>query len=244
MGQGHQTRDRLKASAMTLALVLEHEASAALALRGALEVADYRVVIVRHRDEFEGAISTGPDVVVLGRLSDPADPALACRLLRQRLAIRIPIVVIGRNGSDLERQDIIAAGASDYLSPPVSGPLLVTRVRNCLRSTNPQSLGTILISGDLVLDDEHHRVTRKSRDVHLSPGAYDLLRLLMTSPDHTFSREEILEKVWGDTGSVELRNVDLVLKRLRASLREGRRTDPITTIRGVGYRMADGSRPK
>ena len=229
---------------MTLALVVEYEQVAASALSDGLKEADYRVLSARQRTEVDYALNQHPDIVVLGRLADPADPMEACWLLRDTLPSSVPILAIGRLNSVAERDDVIAAGASDYLPSPVSGPMLITRVRECIRKHNPASLGTILTCGDLVLDDEVHRVTRRGKDVHLSPGAYDLLKLLMSAPDHVFTREEIRTRVWGEDPNVELRNVDLVLKRLRESLAKVHKADPILAVRGVGYRMASSSRAK
>jgi two-component system phosphate regulon response regulator PhoB len=88
------------------------------------------------------------------------------------------------------------------------------------------------------MDLEMHRVTRRGKDIHLSPGAYDLLKLLMGAPDHVFTREEIRRGVWGDDPNVDLRNVDLAMKRMRESLVRAHKDDPIDTVRGVGYRIS------
>lgn len=229
---------------MTLALIVEYEQVAAAALSDALKGADYSVLAARQRAEVDDALHQRPDVVVLGRLADSADPMEACWLLRDALPASIPILAMGRLNNAAERDDVIAAGASDYLPSPVSGPVLITRVRECIRKHNPASLGTILTCGDLVLDDEVHRVMRRGKDVHLSPGAYDLLKLLMSAPDHVFTREEIRTRVWGEDPIVELRNVDLVLNRLRESLAKVYKADPILAVRGVGYRMASRTRSK
>jgi DNA-binding response OmpR family regulator len=177
------------------------------------------------------------DAVVLGRLIDPPDVVLATVWLKALLEPRTPLVVLGRRSGTSERQFVLGAGADEYVPPPTSGPILVARLRDVLRTMNPRALGTVYKAGDVVLDDEHRLVIRRGREVHLSKTEYDVLRLLISSPGRIFSRREIIDHVWGAEADILERAIDVLLKRIRQALGVTRGNDPIATVRGRGYGM-------
>jgi DNA-binding response OmpR family regulator len=121
---------------MTLALVLEYEASAAIALSEALKTSGYAVTVAHQREDIAAALTLRPDAVVLGRLADPPEAAQACRMVRGVIDKEVPILVLGRSNTAGERDDAMAAGASDYLLSPVSEPTLIARLRRRIRDLN------------------------------------------------------------------------------------------------------------
>ncbi|MBN9317874.1 MAG: response regulator transcription factor [Devosia sp.] len=223
---------------MPLALIVEYGSTNSASLQSALEFADYETRVARDCDEARFELDRAkPDVVVVGRVIELPNLAEACAWMRGALPDDVPLLALGRQLGTGERAQALASGADDYLPPPVSGPVLVARVRENLRTINPASLGTIYSYGDVVIDDETRRVTRKSKPVHLAPTEYAIFRLLMASQGKIFSREEIVESVWGKAADVDVRNVDVHLKRIRAALRHPKGKGPIKSVRGLGYRI-------
>ena len=126
-------------------------------------------------------------------------------------------------------------GADDYVVKPFSIPELLARIQALLRRSSPQLVTSILKAGDLELDRTSHRVRRSGRDVHLGPTEYRLLEYLMRSPGRVYSREQLLDAVWGTDVYVDERTVDVHVGRLRKAINRGRSPDPIRTVRGTGY---------
>ena len=126
-------------------------------------------------------------------------------------------------------------GADDYVVKPFSVPELVARIHALLRRANPNLVTAALKVGDLELDRTTHRVRRANRDVHLGPTEYRLLEYLMRHPGRVYSREQLLDGVWGNDVYVDERTVDVHIGRLRRAINRGRETDPIRTVRGAGY---------
>jgi two-component system phosphate regulon response regulator PhoB len=108
-------------------------------------------------------------------------------------------------------------------------------VKALLRRAKPEALSTLLVSGDIELDRETRRVRRSSREIHLGPTEFKLLEFLMRSPGRVFSREQLLDGVWGHDVYVDERTVDVHIGRLRKSINRGTSKDPIRTVRGAGY---------
>jgi two-component system, OmpR family, phosphate regulon response regulator PhoB len=133
----------------------------------------------------------------------------------------------------------LATGADDYIVKPFSVPELLARVRALLRRASPERVATALTIGDLELDREKKRVSRASRLVDLGPTEFRLLEFLMERPGRVFSREQLLNGVWGSNVYIDERTVDVHVGRLRKALNRGRDTDPIRTVRGAGYSLDD-----
>ena len=112
---------------------------------------------------------------------------------------------------------------------------MVARIQALLRRSNPQSVSNVLKAGDLELDRQSHRVRRAGRDLHLGPTEYRLLEYLMRHPGRVYSREQLLDGVWGNDVYVDERTVDVHVGRLRKAINRGREADPIRTVRGAGY---------
>ncbi|MEO8883559.1 MAG: winged helix-turn-helix domain-containing protein, partial [Devosia sp.] len=159
-----------------------------------------------------------------------------CRRWRAREeTARIPIIMITARGEEEERVRGLATGADDYVVKPFSIPELLARINALLRRSNPQLVSNVLKAGDLELDRTSHRVRRSGREVHLGPTEYRLLEYLMRHPGRVYSREQLLDGVWGNDVYVDERTVDVHVGRLRKAINRGRNPDPIRTVRGAGY---------
>jgi two-component system phosphate regulon response regulator PhoB len=156
------------------------------------------------------------------------------RLRTQPETRNVAMIITGRTG-DRHVVRALSAGADDYLVKPFGIAELLARIRALLRRTRAEPERICLMLGGLNMDLTAFRVTHNGRDVHLGPTEFRLLRLLMHSPNRTFSREEIIDQIWGADAVVQPRTVDVHVRRLReAVIREGER-DVIRTVRAAGY---------
>jgi two-component system phosphate regulon response regulator PhoB len=177
-----------------------------------------------------------PDIILLDWMLPGLSGIELCRRWRTREATaRVPIIMLTARGEEEERVRGLATGADDYMVKPFSVPELVARIRALLRRTNPTLLSVTLKAGDIELDRETHRVRRGGREVHLGPTEYRLLEYLMQNPGRVYSREQLLDGVWGHDVYVDERTVDVHVGRLRKAINRGRVRDPIRTVRGAGY---------
>ena len=163
-----------------------------------------------------------------------------CRRLRARPQTQsLPIIMLTARGEESERVRGLATGADDYIVKPFSVPELLARIRALLRRASPERVAMVLTIGDLELDREKKRVSRSSRPVDLGPTEFRLLEFLMERPGRVFSREQLLDGVWGSDVYIDERTVDVHVGRLRKALNRGHATDPIRTVRGAGYSLDD-----
>jgi two-component system phosphate regulon response regulator PhoB len=151
----------------------------------------------------------------------------------------LPIIMLTARGEESERVRGLATGADDYIVKPFSVPELLARIRALLRRASPERVATVLAIGDLELDREKKRVSRASRPVELGPTEFRLLEFFMERPGRVFSREQLLDGVWGSDVYIDERTVDVHVGRLRKALNRGHATDPIRTVRGAGYSLND-----
>jgi two-component system phosphate regulon response regulator PhoB len=147
----------------------------------------------------------------------------------------MPIIMLTARGEESERVRGLSTGADDYIVKPFSVPELLARIRSLLRRARPERVASVLGAGDLELDREKKRVSRSGREVHLGPTEFRLLEFLMQSPGRVYSREQLLDGVWGREIYIDERTVDVHVGRLRRALNRGRVADPIRTVRGAGY---------
>jgi two-component system phosphate regulon response regulator PhoB len=163
-----------------------------------------------------------------------------CRRLRMRPESRqLPIIMLTARGEESERVRGLTTGADDYVVKPFSVPELIARVRALLRRSSPERVSTVLGFGDIELDRDKKRVSRSGRPVDLGPTEYRLLEFLMERPGRVFSREQLLDGVWGNEVYIDERTVDVHVGRLRKALNRGHADDPIRTVRGSGYALDD-----
>ncbi|MFG1301898.1 phosphate regulon transcriptional regulator PhoB [Xanthobacter sp. V3C-3] len=218
-------------------LIVEDEEPLTLLLRYNLESEGYGVESVARGDEAETRLrETVPDLVILDWMLPGLSGIELCRRLRTRPETeRLPVIMLTARGEETERVRGLATGADDYVVKPFSVPELLARVRALLRRAKPEHVATLLRAGDIELDRETHRVHRAGREVHLGPTEFRLLEFLMQSPGRVFSREQLLDGVWGQDVYIDERTVDVHVGRLRKAINRGRQSDPIRTVRGAGY---------
>jgi two-component system, OmpR family, phosphate regulon response regulator PhoB len=218
-------------------MIVEDEEPLTLLLRYNLEAEGYAVDVAARGDEAEVKLKeAAPDLVVLDWMLPGMSGIELCRRLRARAETeRLPIIMLTARGEESERIRGLATGADDYIVKPFSVPELVARIRALLRRARPERVASKLAAGDLELDRETRRVSRATREVHLGPTEFRLLEFLMQSPGRVFSREQLLDGVWGRDVYIDERTVDVHVGRLRRALNRGRVSDPIRTVRGTGY---------
>ncbi len=219
-------------------LIVEDEADLALMVRYNLEAEGFSVATAASGDEATELMRESlPDLILLDWMLPGLSGIELCRRWRAREeTARIPIIMITARGEEEERIRGLATGADDYVVKPFSVPELQARIQALLRRSSPQLVTNVLKAGDLEIDRTSHRVRRAGREVHLGPTEYRLLEYLMRHPGRVYSREQLLDGVWGNDVYVDERTVDVHLGRLRKAInRRASEPDPIRTVRGAGY---------
>ena len=222
-------------------MIVEDEEPLQLVLRYNLEAEGYAVDSAMRGDEAEIKLQENlPDLLILDWMLPGLSGIELCRRLRSRpQSENLPIIMLTARGEETERIRGLATGADDYVVKPFSTPELMARVRAILRRSKPAVVSTMLKAGDIELDRTIHRVRRATREVHLGPTEFRLLEFLMQSPGRVFSREQLLDGVWGRDVYVDERTVDVHVGRLRKAINRGKAKDPIRTVRGAGYAFND-----
>ncbi|MCQ8783232.1 phosphate regulon transcriptional regulator PhoB [Mangrovibrevibacter kandeliae] len=219
--------------------VVEDEEALAIILRYNLESEGYTVDTIGRGDEADVRLKEEvPDLLILDWMLPGLSGVELCRRLRMRPETeRLPIIMLTARGEESERVRGLSVGADDYVVKPFSTPELLARVKAMLRRVKPERISSQLSAGDIDLDRETHRVRRAGREVKLGPTEFRLLEFLMQSPGRVFSREQLLDGVWGRDIYVDERTVDVHVGRLRKAINRGRQRDPIRTVRGAGYAL-------
>ena len=211
-------------------LIVEDEEPLTTLLRYNLEAEGYEVDAVPRGDEADTRLrETVPDLVVLDWMLPGLSGIELCRRLRTRPQTQsLPIIMLTARGEESERIRGLATGADDYIVKPFSVPELLARIRALLRRASPERVAMVLTIGDLELDREKKRVSRSARPVDLGPTEFRLLEFLMERPGRVFSREQLLDGVWGSDIYIDERTVDVHVGRLRKALNRGHasRSDP------------------
>ncbi len=226
-----------RAGLKPLILIVEDEQPLVTLLRYNFEAAGYEVVAALDGDEALIAVAERrPDLVLLDWMLPSVSGLEVCRRLRRRPETRdVPIIMLTARGEEGDRVRGLDSGADDYVTKPFSPAELVARVRAVLRRARPATAGEVLAYADLTMDLAAHRVTRNGRIIHLGPTEFRLLRHLMEQPSRVFSREQLLDAVWGHDVYVEARTVDVHIRRLRKAINAGDEADLIRTVRSAGY---------
>ncbi len=222
-------------------LIVEDEEALTLLLRYNLEAEGYEVETVARGDEADVRLKERmPDMVILDWMLPGLSGIELCRRLRTRPETRqLPIIMLTARGEESERVRGLSTGADDYIVKPFSVPELSARVRALLRRAIPERVADVLSFGDIEVDREKKRVSRSGRVVDLGPTEYRLLEFLMERPGRVFSREQLLDGVWGSDIYIDERTVDVHVGRLRKAINRGDAADPIRTVRGSGYALDD-----
>tara|TARA_R110002049_G_scaffold23545_7_gene83555 strand:+ start:44195 stop:44884 length:690 start_codon:yes stop_codon:yes gene_type:complete len=179
-----------------------------------------------------------PDLVILDWMMPLMSGIEVCRQLKTREDTRsIPIIMLSARSEEVDTVRGLETGADDYVIKPYNLRELMARVRTQLRRTRPAASGAMLSFDDINLDPERHRVSRADQELKLGPTEYRLLITLLEKPGRVFSRDQLLDHVWGRDIYVDTRTVDVHIARLRKALTRHGGGDPIRTVRGAGYAL-------
>ena len=220
-------------------LVVEDEDSLATLLQYNLQKEGYEVALAGDGEEALLMVDERlPDLVVLDWMLPKVSGVEVCRRLRARPETRnLPIIMLTARGEESDRVRGLDTGADDYLVKPFSMTELTARIRAVLRRIRPGLAEDRVRRGDLLIDRVAHRVKRAGQEIHLGPTEFRLLDYLMQHPGRVFSREQLLDAVWGSDVYVEARTVDVHIGRLRKALGVSETDDPIRTVRSAGYSL-------
>jgi two-component system phosphate regulon response regulator PhoB len=224
-------------------LVVEDEDALATLLHYNLEKEGYSVTLAADGEEALTQVDERqPDLVVLDWMLPKVSGIEVCRRLRSNPKTRnLPIVMLTARGEESDRVRGLDTGADDYLVKPFAMNELTARLRAVLRRIRPGLAEDRIRYGDITIDRVAHRVRRGDRELHLGPTEFRLLDYFMQHPGRVFSREQLLDAVWGSDVYVETRTVDVHVGRLRKTLNRSDEIDPIRTVRSAGYSLdSDG----
>jgi len=220
-------------------LVVEDEDALATLLQYNLEKEGYQVAVAADGEEALTQVDERlPDLVVLDWMLPKVSGIEVCRRLRASAKTRnLPVIMLTARGEESDRVRGLDTGADDYMTKPFAMGELTARLRAVLRRIRPGLAEDRILRGDILIDRVAHRVRRGEREVHLGPTEFRLLDYLMQHPGRVFSREQLLDAVWGSDVYVETRTVDVHIGRLRKALNLGPEVDPIRTVRSAGYAL-------
>ena len=177
-----------------------------------------------------------PDLVILDWMIEGTSGIEVCRRLRRDKATsHVPIIMLTAREAEDDRIRGLETGADDYVTKPFSPRELLARVSAVLRRIRPALAGETLEVGDIKLDPVAHKVSRRGQALQMGPTEYRLLKFFMESPGRVFSRNQVLDGVWGTGSDIELRTVDVHIRRLRKAIEMQHAADPIRTVRSAGY---------
>lgn len=237
--QAPSRRDAQAATIKPRVLIVEDETALVELLRYNLEQAGFRVSVAYDGEAALASVQEdAPDLMLLDWMLPLVSGIEVCRQLRRQTSTaNLPIIMLTARGEESDRVRGLVAGADDYVPKPFSPTELVARIRAVLRRIRPAFADEALSYADIVMDLVAHRVTRAGKPVHLGPTEFRLLRHFMEYPGRVFSREQLLDAVWNKDVYVEIRTIDVHIRRLRMALNGGQEQDLIRTVRSAGYAL-------
>jgi len=226
-------------TAQPLILIVEDEVALVTLLRYNLEREGFRVLEAGNGEEALLLIKEQrPDLVLLDWMLPILSGIEICRQIRRSPEHRLtPVIMLTARGEEGDKLRGLEVGADDYVTKPFSPSELVARVRAVLRRAKQQPQGETLAYRDLNMDLITHRVRRDGREIHLGPTEFRLLKFLMENQGRVFSREQLLDSVWGRDIYVEPRTVDVHIRRLRKAINIEGAADLVRTVRSAGYAL-------
>jgi two-component system, OmpR family, phosphate regulon response regulator PhoB len=222
-----------------LVLIVEDEAPLVTLLRYNLEREGFAVAEASDGEEALLRVAEEkPDAILLDLMLPLVSGLEICRRLRRMPATRsLPIIMLTARGEESDRVRGLDSGADDYVVKPFSPSELIARLRSVMRRSQPSLGEDVLRYADVAMDLVAHRVTRGGEPVHLGPTEFRLLRHFLQNPGRVFSREQLLDRVWSRDSEIEVRTIDVHIRRLRKALNAGARKDLLRTVRSVGYAL-------
>ncbi len=222
-----------------LVLIVEDEAPLVTMLRYNLEREGFAVDEAADGEEALLRIAERrPDAVLLDWMLPLVSGLEVCRQLRRAAGTRaLPVIMLTAKGDEGDRVRGLDSGADDYIVKPFSPSELVARLRAVIRRARPDPADNVLRYADVAMDLAAHRVSRAGKPVHLGPTEFRLLRHFLQNPGRVFSREQLLDRVWGHDAELEIRTVDVHIRRLRKALNGSDDNDLVRTVRSVGYAL-------
>ncbi|MGH1420411.1 MAG: phosphate regulon transcriptional regulator PhoB [Hyphomonas sp.] len=220
-------------------LIAEDENAVSELLLYNLEKEDYEVAVASDGESAMMMIEErAPDLLLLDWMLPKISGIEVCRRIRSgQLNPNMPIIMLTARGEESDRIRGLDTGADDYVTKPFSTTELMARVRAVLRRLRPGLKDDKVSDGDIVVDRVAHRVMRGGEEIHLGPTEFRLLDHFLQNPGRVFSREQLLDTIWGSDVYVEARTVDVHVGRLRKALRQAGGDDPIRTVRSAGYAL-------
>ena len=219
--------------------VVEDEKPISDLLKYNLEKEGFRVSSSENGEEALGIIKEKkPDLILLDWMLPDLSGIKICQFLKQDSAVRdIPIIMLTAKGEEEDKVKGLNTGAEDYITKPFSFPELLARVKSILRRVKPNTVSEQASYLDLKIDRIAVKVYRKDKEINLGPKEYKLLNFMIKQPKRVYSREQLLEQVWGDDINVESRTVDVHITRLRQAINIEGSKPLIRTVRSAGYSL-------
>ena len=217
-------------------LIVDDEAAQREMLIYNIEAEGYRTTKAANGEEALLCVAEDPpDVIILDWMMPRLSGIEVCRQLKSRPETQaIRVIMLSARTEDVDKVRGLETGADDYVEKPYSVTELMARVRAQLRRARPTTVGQMLTYEDIVLDAETHRVTRADAQIKLGPTEFRLLSTFMEKPGRVWSRDQLLDRVWGRDVYVDTRTVDVHVGRLRKALAGAGGVDPVRTVRGAG----------
>lgn len=223
----------------TKILLIEDDQSLTELIRYNLTKADFTIHCESDGEEGLYALEEiSPDLVLLDWMLPNLSGIEICRRIRRnKVTQNVPIIMLTARADENDRVRGLDTGADDYITKPFSPKELIARIKAILRRIRPALSEETLIFDDIILDNTSHKVTRGGMPIHLGPTEFKILRYFMESPGRVFTREQLLDNIWGNNIYVEVRTVDVHIRRLRKALNGNNFVDVIRTVRSAGYAL-------
>ena len=226
-----------------LILIVEDEPPLVEVIKYNFESAGFRTTVASDGNEaLLQAEELLPELIILDWMLPERSGIEVCRELRKRKSTKAtPIIMLTARSEEIDKVKGLENGADDYIVKPFSPKELIARSRALLRRTKPGFVENKLYYADLEMDLEAHRISRNGNAIHLGPTEYRLLNVLLERPTRVYSREQLLDRVWGHDIYVEERTVDVHIRRLRKALNGNDGKNLIRTVRGGGYSLYENT---
>lgn len=223
-------------------LIIDSDIVSRTASSNALERGGLITAVTQNGDEALKFLSSArehhtPHTILISSKLDGLSGLEVCTIIKTKTNLKnIPVIMIASKDDNIANLEGLENSFDDYIIKPFTATELIAKVKNILGKFKPILRKKVIASGDIKMDLQSYRVVKNNREVHLGPTEFKILQLFVEYPQKVFSRQELMNSVWGEKSGVELRTIDVHINRLRSALRDPRETIPtIKTIRSAGY---------